>query len=168
MHDQVRYELKKWYIDNLNYINTTKVADLGANNINGSVSETINHVIGFDIVNNQNVDVVIVPGVIPDNHKKIYGAVTSVSSFQFCPDSKLYKQQIIDLLCDNGLLFLTMCTTKCRSSHTTSINKYEYGDGVRYTIDELKSLFSDEFEIIDIYETSFIPHPDLILKARKK
>ena len=168
MHDQVRSELVNWYYENLELINKVKVADLGANNINGSVSETISHVVGFDIVINDNVDVVIVPGIIPDEHKNIYGAVTTVSSFQFCPDSQLYKQQIIDLLCDNGLLFLTMCTTKCKSTHNTSINDYDYGDSVRYSKDELRNIFASEFEIIDLYETEYNHHPDLILKARKK
>ena len=71
MHDQVRSELVNWYYENLELINKVKVADLGANNINGSVSETISHVVGFDIVINDNVDVVIVPGIIPDEHKNI-------------------------------------------------------------------------------------------------
>ena len=168
MHEEVRLELKNWYIDNEEIINNSKVADIGSNNINGSVRDIIKHVVGFDIVTNDSVDVTIVPGKIPEEHKGIYGVVTSVSSFQFCPDSILYKQQIIDLLCPGGLLFLTMCTTKCTGNHNSSDNDYGYGDGVRYSIEELSELFTPEFEIISIYETEIDHHPDLILKARKK
>ena len=61
-----------------------------------------------------------------------------------------------------------MCTTKCKSTHNTSINDYDYGDSVRYSEDELRNIFAPEFEIIDLYETEYKHHPDLILKARKK
>jgi len=167
MHEEVKFELKNWYVDNQEVIDNSKVADLGSNDLNGRVKDTIKHAVGFDIVISDTVDVTIKPGEIPDGHKGIYGVLTSVSSFQFCPDSQLYKQQIIDLLYEGGLLFLTMCTTKCNGNHSTSNNEYGYGDGIRYTMEELSNLFKPEFEIISIYETDN-HHPDLILKAMKK
>ena len=98
MHSAVKIELIKWYLSNKEYLDATTVADIGAYNINGSVKEVINNSIGFDIFDGDGVDVVIHPGTIPDEHKFKYGAVTTVSSFQFCPDSELYKKQILDLL----------------------------------------------------------------------
>lgn len=167
MHRTVKYELVKWYLNNKTDIDSTKVADVGAFDINGSVKDVIAHVVGFDIYNGKNVDVVINPGEIPDEHKFIYGAVTSVSSFQFCPDPYVYKKQILDLLSTNGLLFLTMCSSKCNAKHSTSPNEYGFGDSVRYSIDELINIFTPEFEIIEVYEVDK-EHNDLILKAKKK
>ena len=167
MHRTVKRELIKWYLSNKEYLDATTVADIGAYNINGSVKEVISNSIGFDIFDGEGVDVVIYPGTIPDEHKFKYGAVTTVSSFQFCPDSELYKKQILDLLCDGGLLFLTMCNDKCNGEHTTSPNGYDFKDSVRYSLDELTNLFSKEFDVIDLYEVNK-EHNDLILKAKKK
>ena len=40
-------------------------------------------------------------------------------------DSNLYKKQIIDLLYDEGLLFLTMCNDRCKGNHSTSPSNYK-------------------------------------------
>lgn len=167
MHKNVKQELIKWYLNNKEIIDNNKVADLGAFDINGSVKDVINHVIGFDIYDGRNVNIVIEPGIIPEEHKSQYIAVTSVSSFQFCPDSKLYKKQILDLLSPNGLLFLTMCSNKCTAKHSTSPNDYGFGDSVRYSIEDLIDIFTPELDIIEIYEMDK-DHNDIILKAKKK
>jgi hypothetical protein len=167
MHESVNNELIKWYNDNKDYIDQNKIVDIGSFDINGSVKNVIKHSIGFDIYKGKNVDVVIEPGVIPEEHMFKYGAATSISSFQFSPDSQVYKKQILDLLCDGGLLFLTMCGDKCKYSHTTSPNKYNFKDSVRYTKNELHDIFSPEFNIIELYET-MSDHHNLILKAKKK
>lgn len=167
MHKTVKDELSKWYEQNKNILIDRPIADLGSYNINGSVKDIIVNATGFDIYEGKNVDVVIKPGLIPSEHKNNYVAVTTVSSFQFCPDSKIYIDQILDLLCDNGLLFLTMCGDKCKSNHSTSPNIYGYGDSVRYKINELSDLFSKSFDIVEIYEMDN-GHHDIILKAKKK
>lgn len=167
MHRNVNQELIKWYLNNKQILDHNKVADLGAFDINGSVKDVIKHVIGFDIYDGKNVDVVIKPGIIPDEHRGCYAAVTSVSSFQFCPDSNLYKKQILDLLSPNGLLFLTMCGSKCTAKHSTSPNDYGFGDSVRYSIEDLIGIFTPELDIIEVYEMDR-DHNDIILKAKKK
>lgn len=167
MHNSVKFELVKWYSDNKNYLDGVFLADVGSYNINGSVKDVIKNVTGFDIYEGHGVDVIISPGFIPENHRLKYGAITSVSSFQFCPDPEIYIRQILDLLCKDGLLFLTMCNSKCNVKHSTSPNKYNFVDSLRYETDELIKLFSKNFEIIEVYEINDL-HNDLILKAKKK
>ena len=168
MHNNVKQELSNWYKSNKEYIDTISVADVGSYDINGSTKDIIKDSVGFDIYDGVGVDVTIKPGVIPEEHINIYGAVTSISSFQCCPDSNIYKKQIIDLLTKDGILFLTMCATSCRGKHSTSPNEYNYGDGVRFTIDGLTKFFSDSFNVVECYEKSESDHNDLIYKGIKK
>jgi hypothetical protein len=167
MHNSVETELIKWYNDNRNYIDNILIADIGSFDINGSVKNVINHVKGFDIYEGKNVDVVIKPGLIPDEYKFLFGAVTSISSFQFCPDPDLYKKQITDLLCDRGFLFLSMCSDKCEKGHSSSPNKYNYGDEVRMSLTEIQNFFESDFTITELKYILVDNHTDIILKAIK-
>lgn len=171
MHNEVLNEFNNWYKDNKEHLDTKPVAELGSYNINGTMKDEVFHRIGFDICEGPNVDVIIEPGVIPDEHKNKYDSVISISSFQFCPDSEAYKKEILDLLCDEGLLFLTMCSPKCQLGHTTSPNKYEFKDSIRMTHEEIKDFFGKDFEILELYDLPIIDsmsHHDTILKAKKK
>jgi hypothetical protein len=171
MHKEVLQEFNKWYKNNQELIDSKPVAELGSYNINGTLNENIPHMVGFDICEGPNVNVVIEPGRIPDEHKNKYNFVISISSFQFCPDSEMYKNEILDLLCDEGLLFLTMCSPKCQLGHTTSPNKYNFEDSIRMTHDEIKTFFGKDFEILEVYDLPIIDsmsHHDTIIKAKKK
>lgn len=167
MHNTVKEEVIKFYNEYKEQIEQGKIADLGSFNINGGVKDIIPQVIGFDILEGNGVDVVIEPGIIPDEHKFQYDFVTSISSFQCCPDTQSYIKQITDLLKPNGTLLLTMCSILCPKGHSTSPNDYNYKDEVRYTLEEIRSLFGQEFKIIRLDEKDK-GHHDLILKAIKK
>ena len=167
MHNSVRRALAKFYFDYKGDLDTTAVADLGALDINGSTKNIISHAVGFDIVEGKGVDVLIVPGSIPDAHRNVYGAVVSISSFQCCPDPALYKRQIIDLLQEGGILFLAMCSNKCNFQHSTSDNKYGYKDEFRLEFRELERFFATDFNILELAETNY-EHPDFILIAKLK
>lgn len=165
MHDAARRAIAKFYFDNKQYLDSTRVADMGALNINGSTRDVIPHVVGFDIVAGNGVDVVIAPGSIPDEHKQRYGAVVSCASFTFCPDPAAYKKQLIELLQPGGLLFLIMCSNKCRMQHSTSNNSYGFTDAFRLELKDLERFFSNEFEILELAETNY-EHPDFNLLGR--
>lgn len=167
MHNSVKEEIVSWYNQHKEQIESSKIADLGSYDINGGVKDVIPSVVGFDILEGKGVDVVIEPGIIPDDHKFQYDFLTSTSSFQCCPDTPAYMKQITDLLKPGGELILTMCSTRCPKGHSTSPNDYNYKDEVRYTIDEMRSLFGQEFEIHNVYEI-YKGHADLIIKAKKK
>jgi len=167
MHNSVKDEILNWYNQHIDKIEQGKIADLGSYDINGAVRDVIPQSIGFDILEGKGVDVVIKPGIIPDEHKFQYDFVTSTSSFQCCPDTPAYIKQITDLLKSGGELILTMCSTRCPKGHSTSPNDYNYKDEVRYSIEQIRSLFGQEFDIHEIYE-KHDGHSDLILKARKK
>lgn len=168
MHNNVRYRLEEWYKSNKNDIDTLKIADVGAYNINGSTKDIISHTIGFDIYDGKGVDVVIEPGIIPEEHIGIYNFVTSISSFQFCPDPNIYKKQITDLLCDGGFLFLSMCSDKCEKGHSSSPNTYNFGDEIRMTLNEIQDFFETDFTIVELTYSLDSGHSDIILKAKKK
>ena len=167
MHDNVKYRLEDWYKSNRISIDSSKIADVGAYNINGSTKNIISHAIGFDIYDGEGVDVVIEPGIIPEEHIGKYNFVTSISSFQFCPEPNLYKKQITDLLCDGGFLFLSMCSDKCEKGHTSSPNIYNYGDEVRMSLTEIQNFFEEDFTIIELTYSLDGGHSDIILKAKK-
>lgn len=167
MHHSVKEEIISWYDQHKEQIKQGKIADLGSYNINGGVKDVIPEVIGFDILEGKGVDVVIEPGIIPDEHKFQYDFLTSTSSFQCCPDTPAYMKQITDLLKSGGELILTMCSIHCPKGHSTSPNDYNYKDEVRYTTNEMRVLFGQEFEIKELYEKAN-GHHDLILKATKR
>lgn len=148
MHDAIKKELALWYNYLKPHIDNQKVADLGSYDINGSVKDIIPHAIGFDILPGKNVDVVLVPGIIPPEHKNKYGFVTSTGSFQCCPDSRMFKAEILDLLNWGGELFLTMCSDGCKYKHSTSPNSYNFQDSVRMTSNQLASFFEPEMKTL--------------------
>lgn len=166
MHNAIRVEINKWYQDNKQYLDTIEIAELGSHDINGSIKEIIPNSIGFDILEGKGVDVKITPGVIPNEYKNIFGAVITVSSFQFCPKPIEYKKQILDLLKPEGLLILTMCPNICSPGHSTSLNEYGFGDSIRMSQSELQEFFENEFYNIKIFENNE-DHPTLILTAVK-
>jgi len=165
MHDSAKRAIAKFYFDYRTVLDATRVADLGALNINGATKDVIAHAVGFDIVAGKGGDVVIVPGTVPPEHRHQYGAVVTSSSFSFCPDPLAYKKQIIDLLQPGGLLFLTMCSDKCQVRHSTSDNSYGFQDEFRLELRELERFFSTEFEILELTETHYT-HPDFILLGK--
>jgi hypothetical protein len=171
MHSEVLLEFKKWYVANEEFVNNATIAELGSYDVNGNIKHLVPNSVGFDLGDGPNVDVVIEPGVIPDEHNERYNLVISISSFQFCPYPEQYKKEILDLLCADGLLFLTMCSPDCKKGHTTSLNKYEFTDSLRMTHNELRELFQDDFEILELYDLERMyedQHNDTILKAKKK
>lgn len=165
MHQGARRAIARFYFDNRDYLDGVRVADLGALNINGCVKDVIPHCTGFDIVEGPGVDVVIEPGIIPEEHQKQYGAVTTSSSFAYCPDPYLYKRQITDLLKPGGLLLLITCSVKCRTQHTTSNNKYNFKDTIRLEFRDLEKFFAAEFEILELAENNY-DHPDYVLVGK--
>jgi hypothetical protein len=165
MHESARRALAKFYFDYRDALDRVQVADMGALNINGAAKDVIPHCTGFDIVAGPGVDVVITPGNIPEMHRCRYGAALSLNSFTFCPDPSMYKQQLVDLLVEEGLLFMTMCSEKCAVKHTTSNNPYGFGDEFRVKRDELERFFAIEFDILEFCEQNY-GHPEYVLLAR--
>lgn len=163
MHDNVKNEFKKWYEENTKNKQDFKIAELGSYDINGSIRDIVSKLVGFDIYDGKNVDVVIKPGEIPLEYKNKYEAVVSMGSFQCCPYPELYKKEILDLLYNNGLLFLTMCGPQCKKWHITSPNKYGYKDCIRMTKEELIKLFLPEIKVVECYEKD----GDIIFKGIK-
>lgn len=171
MHKEVLQEFITFYDRNQEVLDNGTVAELGSYDINGNLKKYIRNSVGFDILEGPNVNVIIEPGIIPDEHKNKYQVVISISSFQFCPYPEVYKKEILDLLCDQGLLFLTMCSTECKGFHTTSPNYYKYEDSIRMSHKELNDFFGNDFEIFEIYDPILIDsesHNDTILRAKKK
>ena len=167
MHGNVFQALSEFYAEHRDELDTGKVADVGALNLNGSAKDVIKHCVGFDIVAGPGVDVVITPGQIPEEHKHQYGGVVSVSSFQFCPDANIYKTQIVDLLGKRGLLFLTMCSPKCRVLHSTSNNQYGFTDSFRAEPAAVGAFFKEEFDLLQLREVEN-DHCDIVLVARRR
>ena len=171
MHKEVLQEFNNWYKSNKDHIDNSKVAELGSYDLNGTIKHITPNSVGFDLAEGPNVDIIIEPGIIPNEHKNKYNVVVSISSFQFCPEPEVYKNEILDLLCDDGLLFLTMCSPKCQRGHTTSPTNYELTDTIRMTHEEIIELFNKDFEILELYDSTIIDsmsHHDTILKAKKK
>jgi len=171
MHKEVLQEFITFYDRNQEVLDNGNVAELGSYDINGNLKKYIPNGVGFDILEGPNVNVVIEPGVIPEEHRNKYQVVISISSFQCCPHPEIYKKEILDLLCDEGLLFLTMCSIECNGSHSTSPNDYQYEDSFRMTHKELTDFFGNDFDILEIYDPILIDsgsHNDTILRAKKK
>ena len=146
-----------------------RIADIGAFNINGSVSNILPSadIVGFDICDGPGVDVVIEPGSIPLKHRHMYDAAVSTSSFQFCPYPALYLEQIANLLKPGGFLLLTMCSDTCNQTHTTSPNQFQYTDYLRSTLDDLIHLFDTSgFVKINAYQLSDAPCNTIIYDGK--
>jgi dTDP-4-amino-4,6-dideoxygalactose transaminase len=172
MHDSVARSLQDWADKYRRFLEKAAVADIGAYNINGSTKQVLAKspcasITGFDILAGDGVDVVIQPGEIPEEYHGQYDVVTSISSFQCCPDSDVYRQQIIDLIKPGGMLFLTMCSTECKSKHSSSPNEHYEGDYVRMSREQLIKFFSRDFEMLKCYE-SHAYHPDLVYIAQRR
>ena len=167
MHDPVKNKVSDWYQRNRVRIDGSMIADLGAYDINGSVRQIIPHVVGFDIYSGKGVDVVVVPGQIPFEHRNRYDFVVTVSAFQFCPNSLAFKFEILDLLKDGGELFLTMCSVKCKYLHSTSPNIYNFADGVRMTESEIISFMGPEIEALDCHVADVGEFSDLFFWGKK-
>lgn len=168
MHQNILKNLSIWYRNYGNELSNNKIAELGSYNINGSIKTIIPNSIGFDIIEHESVDIVIKPGIISDDQKHKYKAVISTGSFQCCDDSQKYKNEIIDLLMPNGLLFLTMCGPNCRKSHQTTQNKYNFKDSVRMKKCELIEFFDPEIECIKCWTEVIDGHEDMIFYGIKK
>jgi len=158
MHDTVRNALSDW-IESIGGAADMVVADLGARNLNGSVKSVVPHARGFDLSAGPGVDVVIEAGRVPEEHRGRYDLVTSVSSFQFFPDPLLYKDEIIQLLKPDGVLFLTMCAPSCVTEHTTVP---PHGDCLRMDVEELAELMRPEIEMQRGTLTAADDHEDII------
>jgi hypothetical protein len=167
MHKGAAIEIKKWYQNNKQYLDTIKIAELGSYDINGSVKDIIPNTIGFDILEGKGVDIVITPGIITEKYKQVFGALITTSAFQCCPDITLFKTQVLDLLKPEGLFILTMCPDSCNPGHSTSPNEYKFRDSIRMSQSKLREFWEDEFNNIKIFENNE-EHATLILTAVKK
>lgn len=165
MHEGARRAIARFYFDNREYLDGTKVADVGSLNINGAVKDVIPHCVGFDIVEGDGVDVIIEPGIIPEEHQKQYGAVIASSSFAYCADPYLYRRQLTDLLVPGGLLLLITCSVKCAVEHSTSNNKYGFKDWIRMEFRGFEKFFATEFEILELAEINY-GHQDYVLVGK--
>ena len=167
MHKSIRKELKKFYDENKELLDRANIAELGALNINGSPRDYLPPLTGFDIVDGKGIDVKIVPGIIPKEHHGKYGVVISSSSFHYCPKPELYKKQILDLLKPGGMLWISMCSPKCKRHHTTSNNEYGFTDCFRMTRKELCRFLEPEIEKLECYYVGDSHHQDIIFKGIK-
>ncbi len=160
MHDSVYNALVDWWELHRERIGPLPVAEVGSRILNGLVRRGLGgaNVTGFDVVAGPGVDVVLehsLPSpVIPLDFRHKFEAVVSVSSFQFCPDSELYKGELVDLIKPGGLLFLTMCRSHCKHTHTTSPNPWGWTDEFRLEPAELVALLAPEFTTHQIRLTS--------------
>lgn len=168
MHAIVKDRISAWYQENRAEIDRSKVADLGALDINGSVKGIIRHAVGFDILEGRGVDVVLKPGEVPVGHQHKYDFVVSTSSFQTCPYPEEYKKEILGLLRVGGKLLLTMCGPKCTCIHSTSPNSYGYKDGVRMSRQQVVDFFSGEFQCLSAEEMIEQPNGDIIYYGMRK
>lgn len=167
MHESSIKTIVGWYAENYHRLHDHRplIADLGSLDINGRVSGFIpEKIIGFDILPGDNIDVVIKPGIIPDEHKNKYGAVISANVFHLCGDIESYRTEVRDLLDDSGLFILTMCKPDCTAIHNTSQNEYGFRDGIRMSAEQLKETWKDILNIDEIY----LEGHDLVLKGSKK
>jgi hypothetical protein len=93
------------------------VADLGGHNFNGSVKEIFRQAVSFDIKAHASVDVVIWPGVIPPEHKNIYGVVTAMNCLEYCKNTRDFVEEVLGLIARRGMFFMTSCSYGCPYTH---------------------------------------------------
>ena len=166
MHKSIRKELKL-FRDVYEKQLTGRIAELGALDMNGSPRKYLPPLTGFDIVEGNGIDVVIEPGIIPEEYVNKFDVVISSSSFHYCPRPELYKKQILDLLKVGGLLWMSMCGPKCKNNHSTSNNKYKFKDCFRVTKEQLQEFLSPEIEIEKCYYAGDDHHQDIIFVGWK-
>lgn len=137
-----------------------QVAELGSYDINGTIRDHLPiKIIGFDLVAGKCVDVVIEPGVIPEEHVGKYDAVISANAFHYSVKPEEYKKEVLSLLQRNGHFVLTMCHPGCDVVHTASPNQYGRNDGLRMTEEELRAFWEPEIRVTKTY----IKGHDLVL-----
>lgn len=163
MHESVKCTLSEW-IGTFGDVANKAVADVGAYNINGAVKDVIPHAVGFDLVAGPGVDVVLNLGEVPEEHRGRYDIVTSLGSFQCCPQPGSYKAEIVGLLKPGGHLFLTMCSPGCQARHTTSPGGFQ--DCLRFHPGELEDFMRPEIVSLACYVNSERIHPDLVFIGR--
>ena len=144
MHDGVKAQLADWYTRHADRLFV--VADVGAFNLNGSVSDVIPGAVGFDIMPGPGVDEVLLPGRIPWWHRGRFHGVASISAMQFCPYRQLFKAELVDLLEPGGLVFLSMCRPQCNDIHNSS-GAFGWRDSVRLSASDLCQLLAPEFTV---------------------
>ena len=165
MHESSVKTIVKWYAENYAWLHGELLADLGSYNINGKVSDFIpENIVGFDVYEGENVDVVLEPGIVPEAHQGKYTAVISANVFHLCGDMEAYKKEVVQLLESKGLFILTMCSNRCNHMHNTSPNKYGFKDGIRMSAEELQNFWKDALNITDVFERGH----DLVLTGAKQ
>ena len=117
MDDTIHQEVDLWLQTVLS--GNAKIADIGSLDINGSIRDLKQDVVGFDLQKGKNVDVVIESGKIPRDHKGKYDGVVLTSVWRISPSVEDLKKQVLDLLKPNGHLFLSICVD-CSLIHSTS------------------------------------------------
>lgn len=161
MHAAVANALREW-VASRPIPRHSRVADLGAFNINGSVKDVIPDAVGFDICPGPSVDEVIESGVIPKEHRQVYDAVVSVSTFQFSEPIE-FACEVLGLLKPWGWLFLTMCTPSCHEKHISSDGGE---DGFRWRKRQLVQFWKPEIKCVRLYTTKG-SHEDLVYVGRR-
>ena len=167
MHKAIVKEMKIFQSKNKSFMKSAKIAELGSYNINGTIRKYLPKLKGFDIYKGDCVDVVIRPGIIPQEHIGKYNFVVSCNSFQYCPEPKLYKKEIIDLLKTGGMVWFNMCAPSCKRKHNTSDNKYKYKDSFRMSRKNLKAFFEPEITCVLCYQKTRFGHKDIIFIGKK-
>lgn len=153
-------------------LRNAKIAEIGALNINGTIRCMMppeGEYVGFDVAEGKNVDVVLKPGEIPEEHRMKYDVVMSVSSFQFCPEEDIYMKEILDLMNPKsklGFLFLTMCPVDCHQAHSSSNNGYDWHDTHRWPIETVRKFFSQHF-FCQVRQLRWM-HKDIVVTGRLK
>jgi hypothetical protein len=143
-------ELICWAAANEAKVIRGTIADLGSYDVHGrgGVRPVLPKAVGFDLVAGPGVDVVLHRvGDIPPSHWGKYSAVTSLSSFQFCPDFKAYRHEILVLLKPGGLLLLTMCCKACGDQHNNSPNEFNGRQELRWDLARLEAFFAEEMSV---------------------
>lgn len=160
MHNAVKVALERW-ASSIPRLTELKVADLGAQNINGSVKDVIPHAVGFDVKAGEGVDVVIEEGMIPEQWQHHFHIVVSISTLQFSSDPHKFVHELFMLLKPRGEVFVTICHSSCHAIHSG-------GDDVwRFSEDGLMKLFAADF-IGYVTETGDEKHRDLIFIGHRR
>jgi len=120
------------------------IADIGALNINGSIKDFLSRerIIGFDVYDGKDVDVVIKEGEIPEQYIEKFDGAVMTSSLLCCVDPSAMAKQAYDLLVKGGHLFVTTCSDSCTITHTVSPVT---ADRHRFNIITLESVFQPYF-----------------------
>ena len=161
MHRESREALSSWYEQYKDELKA--VADMGSYDINGSVKEVIPYVVGFDICQGDNVDIVINNYVIAPEHLGVYDGVTALNSIQYCDNPSMFVWNLRRLLRVGGRCLLTSCGPDCKQRHTPSPGAK---DCIRFSPEQLRILFQSRgFSKIEIQRLCDRPNDDIILRA---